>query len=110
MIPRPFICAEQQPLAVSGTSASATFSSADQAKWPHVRIVNYGSNGCQVNLNGGTAVVTASAGGTNQVYVGAGEDVVFTRSECGIGNQSAVMSAITDSSTTSLAIHIGIGS
>lgn len=111
MIPAPFFCAEQQPLSVTATSASVTFTSKDQGQWPHVRVVNYGSEGCQVNLNGATAVDTAAAGGTNQYYVGAGEDVIFTRSACGKGNQSAVMSAICDSSnSTTISFHIGIGS
>ena len=110
MIPAPFYCAEQQPLSASGTTGSVTFTSTDQAKWPHVRIVNYGSAGVQVNIQGATAVATASAAGTKQYYVGAGEDVIFTRTAAGDGNISASMSAITDSSTTTLAFHIGIGS
>lgn len=112
MIPAPFFSAEQQPLSVSGTSGSVTFTSKNAAMWPHVRVVNYGSEGCQVNLGGGTAVATASAGGTaGTYYVGAGEDVIFTRAAAGSDVKvSNVMSAITDTSTTTITFQIGIGS
>lgn len=105
MIPAPFLCAEQQPLSVTSTSGNVTFSSIDQGKWPHVRVVNYGSKGIQFNPAGSTAVATSSAAGAQQVYIGAGEDVIFTRP-----TQGAVMSAICDGSdSTLIAIHIGQG-
>lgn len=111
MIPAPFYCAEQQPLSVTATSASVTFGSAQQGQWPHVRIVNYGSFGCQVNIEGATAVNTTAAAGTNQHYVGAGEDVIFSRVAGNVGISSNKMSAICDSTnTTTIVIEIGLGS
>lgn len=113
MIPAPFFSAEQQPLSVTATSANVTFSSKNASQWPHVRIVNYGSEGCQVNIGGATAVATGSAAGTaGTYYVGAGEDVIFTRqaaeSSVPVSN---VMSAICDgSNSTTIVIQIGIGS
>ena len=109
MIPQPFLCTEQQPLSVSNSggsgSQSVTFTSKSQQAQPHMRVANYGAKGCQIAFSA-TAVATSSAGGTTQVYVGAGEDVIFTRP-----NQNAVISAICDGTdTTTISIHIGLGS
>lgn len=69
-------------------------------------IVNNGTQGAQIAFGNSSvvAVNTASAAGTNQVYVAAGSTLTVGTN----GNQ--YFSAITDTSTTSLILHLGAGS
>lgn len=102
-----FKCLEQRPLAVTSSSGGVAFTNANSAAAPDIMIVNYGTKGCQVKFGTttATAVATASAGGTDQVYIAGG--VVMT---IGKGGANYVAAICDGSDSTNLALHIGYGS
>jgi len=100
---------EQQPLSSVGTTASGgNFSAGCVAQKPtQCMIINYGTAGAQVKFDGNatpTAVNTAAAAGTRQVYIPAGSVMVVD------GGNLKNFSAITDTGSTNLIFHAGEGS
>lgn len=96
---------EQQPLAVTGTSAGGAFTIPAAQRAPDCMLANYGSAGAQVIFGSGnqTAVPTANAAGTNQIYIPAGAILVINK------NNFTNFAAITDAGTTTLIFHAGSG-
>lgn len=88
-----------------GTSASSATLLTINPNWNDVMAVNNGTVGVQVAVgtSGVVAVNTASAGGTSQTYIPAGAVVIFSR------NSNNYFSAISDTGTGSLILHVGAG-
>lgn len=88
-----------------GTSASAGALLSTNPNLQDVMAVNNGTVGVQIAIgtSGVTAVNTASAGGTTQTYIPAGAVIIFSR------NYNNYYSAITDSGSGSLILHVGAG-
>lgn len=105
-IPQNFTSVEQRSLSVTSTSGAVQFTNKDAAAQPDILLTNYGTKGCQVafGANTLTALNTAGAGGSQQVYVPGG--AVMT-----IGKGAATwMAAICDGAdTTNLIALIGRG-
>ena len=101
-----FSCGKQVNNTSIGTTASAAALMSVSPNFTDCMIVNNGTQGAQVAFGGSgvVAVNTAAAGGTTQVYVPAGTTMVVSTN----GNQ--YFSAITDTGTTSLIVHVGAGS
>lgn len=100
---------EQQPLVTVNTgSLGGSFSAGCVKQAPtQCMIVNYGTQGAQVVFSPNaapTAVNTAAAAGTRQVYVPAGAVMTVD-----LGN-AKYFAAITDAGSTSLIFHAGEGS
>lgn len=88
-----------------GTSASSAALLSVNPTQQDMMVVNNGSVGVQlaIGTSGVIAVPTASAGGTTQTYIPAGAVILMSR------NYNNYFSAITDSGTGSLIIHVGAG-
>lgn len=105
---RPFSTYEQQPLAVTTSSASGAFTTADGKTANACKITNYGAAGAQVTFSATatpTAVVTGSAAGTKQCYIAAGSVQVVEK-----GAGAINFAAIADTGSTSLIFEAGEGS
>jgi hypothetical protein len=107
-----FTTAIQRSNTSVGTTASAAALLTTSPNYVDVMVVNNGTNGVQLAFGNNTvvAVNTAAAGGTTQTYVPAGAVMTI-----GLGNASGVTgnqyySAITDSGTSGIILHVGVGS
>lgn len=107
-----FTSAIQRSNTSVGTTASAAALLTTSPNYPDVMVVNNGTAGVQLAFGNNTvvAVNTAAAGGTTQVYIPAGAVMIV-----GLGNAAGVTgnqyySAITDSGTSSIILHVGAGS
>lgn len=100
-----FTVFDQQVKTVTTGGVSGQFSANGQ-KATQVMLVNTGSAGCQVIFSATsppTAVNSASASGTRQIYVPAGAVITTEVGNCNYFN------AITDSGSTQLILHAGEG-
>lgn len=104
---RNFACFEQRSLAATTTTGGGNFTTSNGQLAKQCRIVNTGTVGAQVSFGATaqTALNTASAGGSAQYYVAAGEDIVIEKETSAI-----FYAAITDTGTTTLIFHAGEGS
>lgn len=106
-----FQCAETQILAVTSTSAVATFATREGQIARDMRIQNIGTVGAWLlPVSTSAGVVKNQAGGvagTAAVYIMAGEDVVLRKPTWA---ELPYIAGITDSSTTTLVISTGTGS
>jgi len=105
-----FTCAIQRNSTSVGTTASSSALLNSNPNYPDVRIINYGTAGAQVafGASGITAVNTAAAAGTNQVYVPANSNITYS-GIAAVQGASVYYSAITDTGTASLILLVGAG-
>lgn len=107
-VPQNFHSDEQRILDVSSTSSNVQFQSVNSSAHSDLWIKNGGKKNCQILLGSTSATVAvqdASAGGTKQIKILAGESCVVKK------DANTWLAAITEGTdTTILYAHIGLGS